>query len=273
MSFEISGNFNGIFYGKNVDFTGAFPPTETMVADGVLLIGDSVSPNIKVGNIISSSLDVTYVTPNIVVETKGGGQPIEQITVDNSSLPGVNPVVPSSTGNLTITGGQVANSSLANVIQTDSLALHSFSVVIQRSAASLAADLTQNGVSHFNSAQFSVDTDGFVSIIGGGFKWNDISGAFSPLKENGYFITGTATGTLPASPSQGDTIKFIVDHASQVLTIQATGTQVIRLGSSVTSAAGSAVSTARGDEITLVYRSTGTLWVADSSIGNWTLSA
>jgi hypothetical protein len=109
-----------------------------------------------------------------------------------------------------------------------------------------------------------------ISATGAGFSWSDISGAFSPLKENGYFVTGTATGTLPASPAQGDTIKFIVD-TTQILTIQATGTQVIRLGAAVSSAAGTIVSANQGDAITLVYRTSDTAWIADSSIGNlWT---
>ncbi len=109
-----------------------------------------------------------------------------------------------------------------------------------------------------------------ISATGAGFAWSDTSGAFSPLKENGYFITGTATGTLPASPAQGDTIKFILD-TTQILTIQANGTQVIRLGTAVSSAAGTIVSANRGDAITLVYRASGTSWIAESSIGNlWT---
>jgi len=179
MTFQYSGNYNGIFYGKNVDFTGAAQATETVTANGELLIGNGVSPNIRVGTIVSplGTIDVGYASPNLTLD-----------------------------------------------------------------------------------------------VISSGFTWTDISGAFFPLASHGYFITGTATGTLPATPNQGDTVKFIVDHASQVLTIQATGTQVIRLGSVVTSVAGSATSTSRGDSITLVYRSTGDLWVSESSVGNWTLS-
>lgn len=112
-----------------------------------------------------------------------------------------------------------------------------------------------------------------IAAEDGGFAWNDVSGAFSPLKNNGYFITGTATGTLPASPSQGDTVKFFVDHASQVLTIDAPGTQIIRMGSLVTSAGGTAVSTLQGDSVELVYRTSDTCWCAIAGFtGTWTIS-
>lgn len=112
-----------------------------------------------------------------------------------------------------------------------------------------------------------------LDVVGGGFLWVDASGAIAASKSTGYFITGTATATLPAVASQGDTIKFFVDHASQVLTIDAPGTQIIRMGELVTSAGGTAVSTVRGDSVVLVYRASNTCWCAvDGFTGTWTIS-
>ncbi len=111
-----------------------------------------------------------------------------------------------------------------------------------------------------------------ISSTSGGFPWTDVSGAFSPLAQNGYFITATATGTPPASPAQGDTIQFYVDHSSQVLTIDAPGTQIIRFGTLVTSAGGTAVSTQRGDSCELVYRTSDTCWCAVDFVGTWIIS-
>jgi hypothetical protein len=108
-----------------------------------------------------------------------------------------------------------------------------------------------------------------LEVSGAGFTWSDVSGAFSPLKENGYFITGTATGTLPAAPANGDTIQFFVDHASQVLTLQATAGKIIRFGTIVSAAAGTAVSTQQGDSVELVYRTTNTCWCAVDFVGTW----
>ena len=104
------------------------------------------------------------------------------------------------------------------------------------------------------------------------FPWTDVSGSVSAASNNGYFVIGTCTSTLPGSPSQGDMVKYIVDHASQLLTIQASPGQTIRLGNTVTAAAGTAVSTLRGDAIELVYRSSNTSWEALSSVGQWNLT-
>ncbi len=112
----------------------------------------------------------------------------------------------------------------------------------------------------------------FQAAASGAAVWTDQSGALSAASGANYFITGTSTATLPAVPSQGDTIRFTVD-TTQILTVTANTGQVIRLGSSVSSTAGTVVSTARGDAITLVYRSTGTAWIADSGFtGNWTIT-
>jgi len=214
------------------------------------------------------------VDANGFVQLSGTGLAIDSIAVDASTAPGTNPVVPTVAGLITITGGQVATGTVgANVIRSNSIAANSFRMEIQRSTAVVGSTVALNGVSHFDSTSFSVDGTGFVQSLGGGFTWNDVSGAFSPLKNNGYFITGTATANLPGLPSQGDTIKFFVDHASQILTIDAPGTQIIRMGSAVTAAGGTAVSTAQGDSVELVYRAVDTCWCAIAGFsGSWTVT-
>jgi hypothetical protein len=118
-----------------------------------------------------------------------------------------------------------------------------------------AATLTAGAGISITNASNSIT----IAVTGSGFTWSDTSGAFSPLKENGYFITGTATGTLPASPTQGDTIEFFVD-TTQILTIQAAGSQIIRLGQIVSSAGGTMTSTLQGDSVRLTYRASDTCW-------------
>lgn len=130
-------------------------------------------------------------------------------------------------------------------------------------------------VSVSNTQMVTIDTStgqmGSQAIPSSATTWTDESTSFAPAAGNGYFITGTTTATLPASPSQGNTISFAVDAAT-VLTIQANTGQVIRIGAAVSASAGTAASTARGDSVTLVYRSSDTAWIATSVIGTFTVT-
>jgi|GEM_PF-1881900 len=110
-----------------------------------------------------------------------------------------------------------------------------------------------------------------ISTTGAGFTWNDASGGFTAVAENGYFITATSTATLPATPTQGDTVSFVVD-TNNILTITANTGQQIRLGAAISATAGTCANNAQGDSIELVYRAADTTWIATSSIGIWTVT-
>src|SRR5258708_38800561 len=110
-----------------------------------------------------------------------------------------------------------------------------------------------------------------VRAIPPSFTWTDTSGTVTAVSFNGYFITGACTSTLPASPSQGDTISYVVDTAS-ALVITAAGSQMIRLGSTLSTAGGTCTNNSIGDSITLVYRSANTTWESTSSVGTWTIT-
>lgn len=111
-----------------------------------------------------------------------------------------------------------------------------------------------------------------LEVASGGFIWTETSGAFAAAKEHGYFITTTATATMPASPTGGDTIRFMVD-TTNLLTIQANTGQKIRIGTTISAAAGTAINTQRGDAIELVYMSTGTTWqTVNNPVGGWNVT-
>lgn len=111
-----------------------------------------------------------------------------------------------------------------------------------------------------------------IANVQGGFAWSDTSGTVTAVAQNGYFITTTCTSTLPASPSEGDTVKYIVD-TTNLLTITGNTGQKIRIGTQLSAAAGTAVNTQRGDAITLVYRTSGTTWFADGNpVGGWNVT-
>jgi|SRR5580693_4593331 hypothetical protein len=103
------------------------------------------------------------------------------------------------------------------------------------------------------------------------FPWTDEVTSFSVAKSHGYFVTGTATGSLAASPAQGDTVEFVVTSGN-MLTIQANTGQTISIGANSSSSGGTAINTVIGDSVTLVYQLASTTWLATSVIGVWTLA-
>lgn len=357
---EVLGNTvaNGT-YPKPLETTGAGNTVEINIQVTSALASPPIDKNDA--GIASFDSSAFAVDANGYVTLISGGIAVESINVDASTAPGTDSVLPNGSGEITVTGGQIAASSTANVIRTNSLADNTYTIEIQRSSASAASAIALNGVSHFNSAEFTVDGNGFVSLAGGGlaidsvavqtgtspivptsaglitingavvaagtnpvrsdgtgantlalevqisqavaatdatkvglcnfnsaqftvdangfvsslgagFVWTDTSGTVTASVNTGYFITGTCTSTLPASPSQGDVVRYFVD-TSQILTITAAGSQVIRMGNNVSAAGGTCVNTQRGDSITLVYRSSDTQWCCvDSPTGAWTIT-
>ena len=140
-----------------------------------------------------------------------------------------------------------------------------------------------NGVGVFSGIDAS--TVGFVATSNGAgaapsfqaftpttaITWTAQSTGFTAAAANGYVCTAALTATLPSSPSNGDIISFIVDTTGSVV-IQAAASQFIRINGSVSSSAGTATSTARGNAVQLVYNSSDTTWLAYSFITTWTLA-
>jgi hypothetical protein len=116
-----------------------------------------------------------------------------------------------------------------------------------------------------STGQLGVQTGGVI------MAWTDEGTSFNAIAGNGYFSTAAVTATLPASPAQGNMISFIVDSAN-ALTITANTGQKIRLGTTISAAAGTCVSNAQGNSITLIYRSSDTTWLGLSSVGTWTIT-
>lgn len=214
---------------------------------------------------------------NINFDITGGAVAIEKIAVDASTPPGTNPVVPSG-GIITVTGAQVAASAVGtNVIRTDSLAANTYTIEIQRSQAVAVSTLADNGVSHFNSADFTVDANGFVSGNGHTVKWNIISASQTLVKNNGYICVspgGSLSLDLPttASSTLGDLLEVTLDGSTSWTITQAAGQQIRFSGSQTTlGATGSLGTTGQGDTIKMVYQATGK-WNVISACGNLTVT-
>ena len=186
----------------------------------------------------------------------------------------------------TTTVNQILYSSSANVVggitATDSgvlitsatgvpsiAALTDGQVIIGSSAgAPAAATLTAGTGITITNGHNSIS----IASSGSDMAWTDESSSFNAAAGNGYFITaGSVVATLPASPSQGNKISFAVDTTSSFEILANTG-QVIRIGAAVSASAGNAVNNARGDSVTLIYRSSDTAWIATSVLGTWSVT-
>ncbi len=260
-------------YADNVDFTGT-GRTNTITTNGQLLIGATTANaggnHINVGTITSpdSSLTIGFSSPNITLSVAGGTTVGKTITGDIGG-----PISPVA-GNWNILGTTVPAASTP--IQTSGSG-NTLSIQVQRSQALAAADSTKVGLSNFNSTQFSVTATGFVSIVGGGFTWTDVTGATQTLAvENGYLTDRGAgvTYTLPATASIGDTIKIVGKLGLATITPNANQQILIGSASGAVGVTGTAVSTNLGDCIELICTTSGasTVWRAGSVVGNWTLN-
>lgn len=103
-------------------------------------------------------------TNTLTVSLSGGSQAIDSVLVDAASAPGTNPVLPTAAGLITVTGAQIDAGSTPNVIQTNSLAANTYTIQVQVSKTEAASTVGSNGVSHFNSNNFTVDNSGFVAL-------------------------------------------------------------------------------------------------------------
>lgn len=128
----------------------------------------------------------TTATGNTITIHFTGSSGVEQFTVDAFTAPGTNPVAPNGSGIVTVTGNQVAAGVVgAKVIRTNSLAANTYAIEIQRSQAVAASTVADNGVSHFNSAGFTVDANGFVSLLSTGLGVLTVSGTANRITSTG----------------------------------------------------------------------------------------
>lgn len=228
----------------------------------------------KIGLAAFNSSEFT-VDANGFVSLLGGGSSIQSVNVDAFTAPGTNPVVP-TLGAITVTGGQVAAGTTSNVIRTDSLAANTYTIQIQRSQSVGVSTIGANGVSHFNSSQFSVDTNGFVSLVAAGFTWIDVTTATQTLAVQTGYVTDhvNVTYTLPATATFGQEIRIVGKLG--ITTISQNAGQQILMGSASSTAGvtGSVVGTNVGDCIDLICITAGasTVWRAANWVGNWTVN-
>jgi len=135
---------------------------------GAGTVGFPVDPTAGGKVTLTSNAGTLLITgsPNTInFDIVAGMGSVTTIGVDDAIAPGTNPVLPTGGGQIDILGAVATASGIP--IQTISRAANELNVEVQKSSATIAADPTANGISHYNSAQFTVTADAFVSLIGG----------------------------------------------------------------------------------------------------------
>lgn len=223
------------------------------------------------------------VDANGYVSLVGGTTPaLQKLNVDAHTGPGTDPVIPDGSGQIIVTGAQVATGTIgANVIRTDSLAVNTMTIEIQRSTAVASTDSTNNGVSHFNSGDFTVDANGFVSLVGATpFTWQVVTETATPaslVNNVGYIcasdgVPSALSFALPATSALGDIIEVALNGATSWTITQGAGQQIRWSGSTTTlGGGGSIATTGTGDTIRMVCQVADTIWVGLSGNGNLTV--
>lgn len=254
------------FAGSGSIATSASGATVTTALTGLtnhaVLVGAGTSTITKVG---------PTSTAGQVLQSQGLSADPAFSTAVYPSTTTANQILYSSATN-TITGLATANNGVlttnaSGVPGVTQLSSNGSLLIGSGSGAPASATLTAGaGISITNGANSIT-----ITATGAGFPWTDTSGTVNAAANNGYFITGTCTSTLPGSPSQGDVVKYIVD-TTNILTITANAGQRIRMANNLSAIAGTAVSTQRGDSAELVYRSSSSTWEALCFNGAYTIT-
>lgn len=137
-------------------------------------------------------------TNTLTISLTGGSAAIDSLQVDAFTAPGTNPVLPDAFGLVTVRGG--TKSAGTTPVQTNSLAVNTYTLQVQTSQALAATDATKIGLANFNSAHFTCDANGFVGLAGGGqaidsFIPNSGTNPVVPAADGSITLQGTGSIT------------------------------------------------------------------------------
>lgn len=200
-------------------------PTWLALTDGQLVIGSTAGSPAAANLTQGTGISITNASNSITIAVNGSvvGQ-----TITGNSGGALSPTA----GNWNIVGGTVASGTSPLVTAGSGSTL---TINAQRSQALASADSTKVGLSNFNSAQFSVDANGFVSATGTvAITTTENSGTATPSAGN-LNILGTnsaLTGFSPWTTGSGatatinmpGTVKWVVNATANLgthTTIQA----------------------------------------------------
>lgn len=306
---NITGD-ESIMYADNVSFNGTERGGK-VTTNGQLLIGATASPRLRVGNLTSTGATITITngagtinlesaasvpttfqtdtgsaTPAVNILTIAGGSGIDTtgagstvtVTFDVTEVTTIATNYTADAGSATpaanslaIVGGtgidtSGAGSTLTVTFDVTEVATIPTSVVTDAGTVTPAA----NSFSILGGPGVTVTGSGAVVTVNS-VVFTDQAGSTTVISDSGSFATAAITLTTPAAPTQGELMQFVCTTANALI-IDAAGTHLIRIGTLVTSAGGTATSTAIGDSLTLRYYAASTTWIATQSVGTWTMA-
>lgn len=205
-------------------------PIETTGAGNTVTVHAQIAQAIaatdatKVGLANFNSAEFT-VDANGFVGLVGGGSSIESVNLQT----GTTPIVPLA-GAITFNGATVAAGT--HPVRTDGTGANTMALEVQISQALAATDATKIGLSNYNSAQFTVDANGFVGLVGGtGAAILTITGNSGgvevPSAGGNFNVLGTGSITVAGSANT-ETVQLtgLTNHAIQIGAGTATLTQL-----------------------------------------------
>jgi hypothetical protein len=119
------------------------------------------------------------------VQLKGGG--VNPALTSLAVQTGTSPVVPTFTGQMIFNGAVVAAG--VNPVRTDGTGPNTVALEVQISQAIAATDVSKIGLAAFNSTEFTVDANGFVSLSSG-------AGTVTALAGNDTLTVVPTAGTI-----------------------------------------------------------------------------
>lgn len=147
-----------------------------------------------------------------LVMDPGGGTSIISVEVDSNTAPGTDPVLGTAGGQITIGGAAVAAHSVP--IETHSRAANEFNIEVQVGAAVTGAPGTTAsvGMAQFDDTSFSVDSDGYVTLVGGGPVIDTLTGDdLVPVSPDGSGNINIFTSAGLATTGVGSTLTVSPD--------------------------------------------------------------
>jgi hypothetical protein len=186
---------------------------------------------------------------------------------------------PDGGGDIEFNGVTVANATYAKPFYIDQdgvdASLENFNIQVAAAVTGAPGDKNDAGLSSYDDEFFDVNTDGYVTWIGPGLRWEEIT-ATSKTAENNYgYIANNAslvTITLPTTAAVGTIIR-VVGKGAGGWRIAQNASQAIQFGSvaTTTGVGGNLDSFDDNDAVELVCTTADLTWHVLSSQGNVTI--